>query len=100
MSCEKLVKHCTKPVQICCAREFCGPPGCLFRRHVTGCAQHLQCACDRALRFNQAGETKVSQMWFAFFVEKDVSRFDVSMQNAVFVRVMYSACHLRDELYR
>src|SRR5215475_11108997 len=39
-------------------------------------------------------------MWFAFFVEQDVSRLDVSMQNASFMRVMHRARHLDDEFHR
>src|SRR5215831_4390001 len=39
-------------------------------------------------------------MWFAFFVEQDVSRLDVSMQNASFMRVMHRARHLSDEFCR
>jgi hypothetical protein len=36
-------------------------------------------------------------MRFAFRIQQNVSRFDVSMQNAVFMRVMHGAGHLRDE---
>jgi hypothetical protein len=39
-------------------------------------------------------------MWFAFFVEQDVSRLDISMHDAVFVRVMHGARHLGDEFHR
>ena len=35
-------------------------------------------------------------MRFAFCIEQNVSRFDVTMQNAVFMRVMNSARDLRD----
>src|SRR6516165_2072636 len=38
-------------------------------------------------------------MWFAFLVEQDVSRLDVSMQNTMFVRVVNSARHLGDEFH-
>jgi hypothetical protein len=39
-------------------------------------------------------------MWFAFYIEQDISRFDVSMQDAVFVRVMNGASYLCNELRR
>ena len=39
-------------------------------------------------------------MRFAFCIKQDVSRLDVSMQNAVFMRVMHGACYLCDEFHR
>ena len=39
-------------------------------------------------------------MRFAFCVEQNVTRFDVTMQNSVFMRVMHSARDLRDEFHR
>ena len=36
-------------------------------------------------------------MRFAFFIKQDVSRLDVSMQNAVLVGVMHGARQFRDE---
>src|SRR6266566_5829139 len=39
-------------------------------------------------------------MRFAFCIEQNVSRFDVPMENAVLMRVMHSACDLRDQFHR
>src|SRR5262245_8973317 len=36
-------------------------------------------------------------MWFATVIEQDVPRFDVSVQNAVLMRVMHGARDLRDQ---
>src|SRR5262245_42320704 len=39
-------------------------------------------------------------MRFTICVEQNVSRFDVPMQNSVFMRVMHSARDFRDEFHR
>src|SRR4029453_5449426 len=39
-------------------------------------------------------------MWFVLCIEQDVPRFDVSMQDAVLMRVMHSAGQLCNELHR
>src|SRR5262245_17456175 len=39
-------------------------------------------------------------MRLSFFVQEDVSWFDITMKNAVFVRVMNSTRHLRNEFSR
>ena len=39
-------------------------------------------------------------MRFAFCIEQDVSRLDVTMENSVFMRVVNSACDLRDQFHR
>ena len=70
--------------------------GSLFRRHVTRRAHDFQRARDRALCFDQSRKTKIGEVRFAFCIEENVSRFDVAMQNAVFMRVMHRARHLRD----
>ena len=51
---------------------------------------------DTAFRFDQSGKAEIGQMRFAFCIEQNVSRFDVPMQNSVFMRVMNSARDLRD----
>src|SRR5437867_10358450 len=38
-------------------------------------------------------------MWFTVCIEQNMSRIDVSMQNAVFMRVVHGARDLRDELH-
>ena len=54
----------------------------------------------RAFGFDQAGQTEIGQMRFAFCIQQDVSRFDVAMQNAVFMSIMDCARQLRDEFHR
>ena len=39
-------------------------------------------------------------MRFALCIKQNVSRLDVSMENAVFMRVMHGARHLCDEFHR
>src|SRR6266436_478628 len=39
-------------------------------------------------------------MRFAFRIEQDVSRLDITMQNSMFMRVMNGACDVRDQLRR
>src|SRR5262245_13316749 len=39
-------------------------------------------------------------MWFTVCIEQNVPRFDVPMQNSVFMRVMNSPRQLRDEFRR
>ena len=100
MTGEQLVKHCAKSINICDAADGRVVSHCLFRRHVTGRAQHFQRARDGALGFDQSGKTKIGQMRFAFFIEQNVSRLDVAMQNAVLMRVMHGARDLRDQFHR
>ena len=69
---------------------------CLLGRHVARCAQYFLCPCDRAIRFNQARQTKVGQMRFAFLVEQDVSRLDITVKDAVLVGVMNRPRYLGD----
>src|SRR5262249_37361519 len=45
-------------------------------------------------------ETKIGQVRFAFCIQQNVSRFDVAMEDSVFMRVMNSARDLCDELHR
>ena len=39
-------------------------------------------------------------MRFAFCIEQNVPRLDVTMENSMFMRVMNNACDLRDEFHR
>jgi hypothetical protein len=71
----------------------------LLWRHVTWRAKYIQGVRNAAVGFDQPGKPKIGQMRFAFCIEQNVSRFDVAMQNAVFMRVMHSACHLGDEFH-
>jgi len=100
MASEQLVKHCAESVDIRGASDSRVITHRLFRRHVTGCTQHFQRACNSAFGFHQPRQTKIGEMRFAFLIKQNISRLDVSMQNAVFVRVMHGARHLRDEFRR
>jgi hypothetical protein len=44
-----------------------------------------------ALCFYQARQTEVGEMRFAFGIDQNVARLNVSMENAALVRVMHSA---------
>src|SRR5262249_35611592 len=39
-------------------------------------------------------------MWFTIFIEQDVSRLNVTVQNSMFVRIMHGARYLCDEFRR
>ena len=97
---EQLVKDGTKSINIRCTCRLRVATNRLFRRHVTWRAQHLHRARRRTLRFDQSGKTKIGKMRFAFYIEQDVSRLNVSMHNPVLMRVMHGARHLRDEFRR
>ena len=88
MASEQLVKHCAKSVNIRGACELRVISHRLFRRHVTGRAQNFHRARDSALRLDQPGQPEIGEMRFAFCVEQNVSGLDVSMQDAVLMRVV------------
>ena len=52
MAGEQLVEDRAKSIDICGVADGCVVSGSLFRRHVTGCAHHVQRARDRALSFH------------------------------------------------
>src|SRR5439155_16058208 len=97
---EQLVEHRTKSINIRGIAEFCVFTGSMLRRHVTGCAQRLTRARDCAFSFDQSRQAKVGQLRFAFCIEQNIPRFNISMQNPVFVRVMHSARDLCDQFRR
>src|SRR6266487_265748 len=97
MASEQLVKHCAESVDVRGARNARVISHCLFRRHITGSAQNFHRARSGTLCFDQPGQPEIGEMRFAFCVEQDVSGFDVSMQNAVFMRVMNCAGQLGDQ---
>src|SRR5437773_4789744 len=100
MTSEQLIEHRAKSIDICGVGELCCFTGSLFWRHVAWCAHHFQRARDGALGLEQPGEAKIGQMRFSFFVQQDISWLDVSMQDAVFMRVMNGASYLCNELRR
>ena len=93
---QQLVEDGAKSINICRVGELRIVSHCLFRRHVTGRAQHFHRARDRALSLDQSRQTKIGQMRFAFLIEQNVSRFDVTMKDAVLVRVMNRPRYLGD----
>ena len=96
MSCQQLIKDSANFINICLAADRRVISHCLLRRHVTGRAQHFHRPRDRALRFDQSRQTKIGQMRFTFLIEQNVSRFDVTMKDAVLVGVMNRPRYLGD----
>jgi hypothetical protein len=91
-----LVKHRPKTVDVSGAADCSVISHRLFRRHVTWRAQNFQCARNGAFTLDQPRKAKVGQVRFAFAIEQDVSRFDVTMKNPVLVCVMNRARDFRD----
>ena len=100
MASEQLVEHRAKSIDIRRLVKFCSFTGSLFRRHVARCAHHFQRARDRAFCFQQSGQSEICEMGFAVLIEQDVPWFDVTMKNAVFMRVMHSAREFGDQFHR
>src|SRR5437667_12718142 len=99
MASQQLVEHRAKAINIGEAADGRVITYCLFRRHVTGRAQHFHRARDGALRLDQSCQSEVREVWFTFLVEQDVSRFDVAMKNVVLMSVINGARHLCDYFY-
>ena len=53
---------------------------------------------DTCFQIRPIGQSEIGQMRFAFCIQQNVSRLDVSMQNAVFMRVMHGARDLGDQV--
>src|SRR5439155_7393351 len=98
MASEQLVKHCAESVNICRASDACVISHRLFRRHVTWSAQNFHRARDGTLCFDQPCQPEIGEMRFAFLIKQDVPRFDVSMEDAVFMRIVNGPGQLGDQL--
>src|SRR5438094_1298160 len=96
LTCQQLVKYCAKSIDICDVADTRVVSHCLFWRHVTGRAQNFQRVRDGALTLDQSRQAKISEVRFAFCIQQNVSRLDVSMKDAVFMREVHSPCDLRD----
>ena len=97
MASEQLVKHGAKSVDICRASDARVISHRLFRRHVAGSAQNFHRARDGTLCFDEPCQPEIGEMRFAFCVEQDVSGFDVSMEDAVLMRIVNCAGQLGDQ---
>ena len=97
MASEQLVKHCAESVNIRGARDARVISHRLFRRHVTGSAQNFHRVRNSAFCFHQPGQPEIGEMRFAFCIEQNVAGFDVSMKDAVFMRVVNRARQFCDE---
>jgi hypothetical protein len=95
-----LVKYCAKSIDICDAAHCRVVSYGLFWRHVTGRAQNFHGARHRAFCLDQPRQPEVGQVRFTFLIEQYVSRLDVAMEDAVFMRVMDGSSDLRDKLRR
>src|SRR5436189_4862397 len=71
----------------------------LFRRHVTRRAKNVQGLRDTTFRFDQSSKTKIGEVRFAFCIEQNIPRFDITMKNSMFMRVMNNACDLSDQFH-
>src|SRR4029077_1895290 len=100
MTSEQLVKHCAQSVDIRGASDPRVISHRLFRRNVTWSAQNFHRARDGTLCFDQSRQTEVGEMRFAFCVEQNVSGFDVSMEDTVFMRIVTGAGQLGDQSRR
>src|SRR5215217_1002490 len=97
MASKQMIKHCAEPVYVGCACQLTAVAERLFWRHVTRRAQGIERARDGTLSFCQSRQAEVGKMRFAFCIEQNVSRFNISMKNAAVVSVMNSARELRDQ---
>src|SRR6266516_3492120 len=97
MASEQLVKHRAESVDIRGVSDTRVISYRLFRRHVTGRAQNFHRARDSALRLDQPCQPEIGEVWFAFCVEQNVSGFDVSMEDAVLMRIGNRAGQLGDQ---
>src|SRR5438046_1701634 len=100
MTCQKLLRYSAQSIDICDAAGSRVISHCLFWRHITSRAQDFQRVRDTALRFDQSRKTKIGQVRFALCIQQNVARLDISMQDAVLVRVMNNARHLDNEFHR
>src|SRR6516165_12686777 len=97
MASEQLEKYCAQSIDVCHTADSRVVSQCLLWRHVAGRAQYFESARDSALSFNQSREPEVGQMRFAFLIEKNVSRFDVAVKDAVLVCVVNGARYFGDQ---
>ncbi len=88
MASEQLVKDCAKSINIRCACELRFVTGGLLGRHVTWSAKYLQRARDSTLYFHQPRQPEIGQMRFAFCVEQNIARLNVTMQDTVLMGMM------------
>ena len=95
MTGQQLVEYGTKPINIRCDGKSRVITGSLFRCHVTGRAQYLRCALPCSL-LDEPRQSKVGQVRFALSINQDIPGPDVTMKDAVLVRVMNRASYLDD----
>ena len=82
MASEKMVKHHARCIDIGRGGELVILTAGLFGRHVTWRAQHSQRAGDGAPCFQQSGQAEIGKVRLALFIQENVSRLYVAMQNA------------------
>ena len=96
MTGQQLVKHCPNSIHICRAANRGVISNGLFRRHITWRAQNFHCPRDGAFTLDQSRKAEIRQVRFTFLIEKNVSRFDIAMENSMFMCVMHYTRHLCD----
>jgi hypothetical protein len=100
MASEQFVEDRAKSIDICGTAGRRVVTYRLFRCHVARRPHYLLRARDSAPMLDQSGEAKIGKVRFAVCVQQNISRLDVSMQDAVFMCVVNSASDFRDELCR
>ncbi len=97
LSCQHLIKHCSKRPNICFMVDFF--TSCLFRRHVGGCSHNCRRFCQVSSP-GEFGQSKVSDLRLAFLCEHDVGRFDVSMNDSFFMGFLETFRNLHGDVNR
>src|SRR5205807_1286015 len=67
------------------------PGGSLLRRHVTRCPDNDAGLCQATVRVDMPGQTEISDVGRAVFVELDIGRLQISVQDTVLVGEVDSA---------
>ena len=66
---------------------------CLLRRNVTGRAENRQAVRKIAYAIEPCGQTKIAHQRFAVSIEQNIRRFEIAMQDASDMCVLYRARH-------
>ena len=95
-----MIKNGPERVNIGGRRQLFHPTSGLLRRHVARRSEHIERISDRAFLFDQARQSKVGQMRFAFSIQQDIPGFNVAMQNAALVCELDRVRDLDEQLDR
>ena len=82
------------------AQKRCNAPGRLFRRHVRKRAQNLAFLGNVFGGIKNLGQAEIAHQRLSISVQKNVARFEITMQNALYVGVSHGASDLRHQADR